>query len=124
ITITKADRDRLRGSKSKLSFGTKLSRRDLLEMALAASENRAALALGRTYPGGTQALVAAMNNKAKDLGLRETRFRDPAGLHNENISTASDLSTLVESAYRYPRIREFTTIRMDSVTDPRTGWKT
>jgi len=123
ITITKADRDRLRGSGSKLSFGTKLTRRDLLEMALAASENRAAAALGRTYPGGMEAIVDAMNGKARQLGMQDTVFRDPAGLHYGNLSTAADLSILVEAAYRYPLIRELSTIRTDYVTDLRSGWK-
>lgn len=123
ITITRADHDRLCGSDSKLSFGTKLTRRDLLEIALAASENRAAAALGRTYPGGTEAMVAAMNAKARGLGMKDTVFRDPAGLHHGNISTAADLSTLVEAVYRFPLIRELTTVGMDFVTDRRTGWK-
>jgi len=123
ITITKGDRDRLRGSGSKLSFGTKLTRRDLLEMALAASENRAAAALGRTFPGGTDAMVSAMNEKARQLGMQDTAFQDPAGLRYGNLSTAADLSTLVEAAYRYPLIRELSTIGTDFVTDLRTGWK-
>jgi len=123
ITITKEDRDRLRGSGSKISLGTKLTRRDLLEMALAASENRAASALGRTFPGGTGAIVSAMNEKAKQLGMQETAFQDPAGLRYGNLSTAADLSTLVEAAYRYPLIRELTTVGTDFVTDLRTGWK-
>jgi D-alanyl-D-alanine endopeptidase (penicillin-binding protein 7) len=123
ITITQADRDRLHGSGSKLSFGTKLSRHDLLEIALVGSENRAALALGRTYPGGTEAMVAAMNAKATALGMEDTLFRDPAGLHHGNVSTAVDLATLVEAAYDYPLIRELTTVGMDFVTDRRTGWK-
>lgn len=123
ITIIKQDRDRLRGSGSKLSFGTKLSRHDLLEIALAASENRAAAALGRTFPGGSEALVAAMNEKARQLGMRETTFQDPAGLRYGNLSTAADLSTLVEAAYRYPLIRELSTVGTDFVTDLRTGWK-
>ncbi|MBI3595927.1 MAG: serine hydrolase [Nitrospirae bacterium] len=123
ITITKEDRDRLRGSGSKLSFGTKLTRRDLLEMALAASENRAAAALGRTYPGGTEAIVTAMNEKAKQLGMQDTMFQDPAGLRYGNLSTAADLSTLVEAAYRYALIRELSTVGTDFVMDLRTGWK-
>jgi len=123
ITITKEDRDRLLGSGSKLSFGTQLTRRDLLEIALAGSENRAALALGRTYPGGAEAVVAAMNSKARDLGMKDTVFRDTSGLHRGNISTAADLATLVGAAYCYPLIRELTTVRMDFVTDRRTGWK-
>jgi len=123
ITITKEDRDRLRGSRSKLNFGTKLTRRDLLKIALAGSENRAAMALGRTYPGGVGHFVATMNEKARVLGLKETKFRDPAGLHSGNVSTAADLADLVEAASRYPLIREFTTVGTDAVTDQRTGWK-
>ncbi len=123
ITITQADRDRLRGSGSKLNFGTKLTRRDLLKIALAGSENRAAFALGRTYPGGTSHLVATMNDKARRLGMTETVFRDPAGLHRGNLSSAADLATLVDAATRYPLIRKFTTVGIDAVTDHRTGWK-
>jgi D-alanyl-D-alanine endopeptidase (penicillin-binding protein 7) len=123
ITITRADRDRLRGSGSKLSFGTKLTRLDLIKIALAGSENRAAMALGRTYHGGTGHFVATMNDKARRLGLKETVFRDPAGLHQGNMSTAADLATLVEAASRYALIREFTTVGSSSVTDRRTGWK-
>jgi D-alanyl-D-alanine endopeptidase (penicillin-binding protein 7) len=123
ITITRADRDRLRGSSSKLSYGTKLTRRDLIKIALAGSENRAASALARTYPGGTAHFVMTMNDKAKRLGLTETAFRDPAGLHRGNMSTAADLVELVKAAYRYALIREFTTVGTSSVTDHRTGWK-
>ncbi|MBI3609864.1 MAG: serine hydrolase [Nitrospirae bacterium] len=123
ITITQADRDRRRGSGSKLSFGTQLTRRDLLKIALAGSENRAAAALGRTYPGGAEALVAAMNDKAGRLGMKDTVFRDAAGLHRGNISTAADLVALVEAADRYPLIRELTTVGTDSVTDHRRGWE-
>jgi D-alanyl-D-alanine endopeptidase (penicillin-binding protein 7) len=123
ITITRADRDRLRGSGSKLVFGTKLTRRDLIKIALAGSENRAAMALARTYPGGTAHFVETMNDKAKRLGLSETAFRDPTGLHRGNRSTAADLAALVNAASHYALIREFTTVRVDSVTDLRTGWK-
>ncbi|MBI3811114.1 MAG: serine hydrolase [Nitrospirae bacterium] len=123
IPIAHADRDRLRGSGSKLSFGTQLTRRDLLKIALAGSENRAAAALGRTYPGGAEAMVAAMNNEAAKLGMTDTVFRDAAGLQSGNVSTAADLVTLVEAAGRYPLIRELTTIGTDFVTDRRTGWK-
>jgi D-alanyl-D-alanine endopeptidase (penicillin-binding protein 7) len=123
ITVTRADRDRLRGSGSRLSFGTKLTRRDLLKIALAGSENRAAAVLGRTYPGGREAMVAAMNRKAEKLGMKNTVFRGPEGLHSGNVSTAADLVILAEAAYRYPSIREFTTIGSDFVTDLRTGWK-
>ena len=123
ITISKEDRDRLLGSGSKLSFGTQLTRHDLLEIALAGSENRAALALGRTYTGGAEGIIAAMNAKARELGMKDTVFRDAAGLHRGNISTAADLVTLVEAAYLYPLIRELTTVGMNFVTDLRTGWK-
>jgi D-alanyl-D-alanine endopeptidase (penicillin-binding protein 7) len=123
ITITQADRDRLRGSGSRLSFGTQLTRRDLLKIALAGSENRAAEALGRTYPGGAEAIVAAMNDKARRLGMKDTAFRDAAGLHRGNVSTAADLVTLVEAADHYPLIRELSTVGMDFVTDRRTGWE-
>lgn len=123
ITITRAERDRLRGSGSKLSFGTQLTRRDLLKIALAGSENRAAAALGRTYPGGAEAMVAAMNDKSAKLGMTDTAFRDAAGLQNGNVSTAADLVALVEAAGRYPLIRQLTTIGTDFVTDRRTGWK-
>jgi serine-type D-Ala-D-Ala endopeptidase (penicillin-binding protein 7) len=123
ITITRKDRDRLRGSRSKLSYGTKLTRSDLLKIALAGSENRAALALGRTYPGGKEAFVAAMNEKAKRLGMNDSVFRDPAGLNSGNLSTATDLVRMVNAAYRYPSIRDFTTVGTDYVTDRRSGWK-
>jgi len=123
IMITRTDRDRLRGSGSKLSFGTQLTRRDLLKIALAGSENRAAAALGRTYPGGAEAMVAAMNDKAGKLGMKDSVFRDAAGLHSGNVSTAEDLAVLVEAAGRYPLIRELTTVGTDFVTDRRTGWR-
>jgi len=123
IVITRDDRDRLRGSKSKLSFGTKLTRHDLLKIALATSDNQAAKALARTYPGGSEGFIAAMNEKAKHLGMESTEFHDAAGLRSDNVSTAADLSILVEAAYNYPLIREFSTTRLDFVTDLRTGWK-
>jgi D-alanyl-D-alanine endopeptidase (penicillin-binding protein 7) len=123
IAIKKADRDRLRGSRSKLSYGTKLTRRDLLKIALAGSENRAALALARTYPGGREAFVAAMNEKARQLGLKDTEFRDPAGLNSGNLSTAADLARLADAASRYPLIHAFTTVDRDFVTDLRSGYK-
>ncbi|MEW6325308.1 MAG: serine hydrolase [Nitrospirota bacterium] len=123
ITITKDDRDRLRGSDSRLSFGTKLTRRDLLKIALAGSDNRAAAALGRTFPGGTKAMVVAMNRKAEALGMAHTEFQDPAGLRSGNLSTAGELAALAEAASRYPMIRNYTTLKTDFVTDQRTGWK-
>jgi D-alanyl-D-alanine endopeptidase (penicillin-binding protein 7) len=123
IVISRADRDRLRGSKSRLSYGTKLTRRDTLQIALAASENRAAHALARTYPGGKEAFMKAMNDKAARLGLKDTRFRDPTGLHSGNVSTAADLARLVAAAGEYGLIRRMTTKSKGSVTDLRKGWK-
>jgi D-alanyl-D-alanine endopeptidase (penicillin-binding protein 7) len=123
ITITRQDRDRLRGSKSRLSYGTRLTRKDALYIALAASENRAANALGRSYPGGRQAFVDAMNAKAEQLGMESTNFSDPTGLSSGNVSSARDLARLIEAAARYTLIREVTTRPLGSVTDLRSGWK-
>jgi D-alanyl-D-alanine endopeptidase (penicillin-binding protein 7) len=81
----------------------------MLHLALMSSENRAAAALGRTYPGGTHAFVAAMNQKAVELGMWRSRFVDGTGLSSENVSTAQELVKLAEAAYRYPTIREYTT---------------
>ncbi len=123
IKIKRADRDRLRGSKSKLAYGTILTRSDMLKIALAASENRAAKALARTYPGGHEAFIAAMNAKAKALGMNDSFFKDSTGLHSKNISTPNDLIKLVIAANRYPAIRKFSTTGKDFVTDLRAGWK-
>lgn len=109
IQITEDDVDTLRHSSSRLRVGTKLPRREMLRLALMASENRAASALGRTYPGGTPAFIAAMNRKARELGMEKTRFVDPTGLRTENVSTAADLVKMVEAGYGYDLIREFTT---------------
>ena len=117
ITITKEDKDRIRYSKSRLRYGTQFTREDLLLIALAASENRAASALARTYPGGTEAFVNAMNNKAEAIGLSNTRFADAAGLSNDNVSTAQELIQLVKVASEYPVIGEYTTQTRHSITD-------
>ncbi|MBY0269065.1 MAG: D-alanyl-D-alanine endopeptidase [Burkholderiales bacterium] len=109
IAISEDDRDLLKGTHSRLRIGTVLSRRELLHLALMASENRAAEALSRVYPGGTRAFVAAMNQKAVELGMWRTRFVDGTGLSSENVSTAQDLTRMVAAAYHYPLIREFTT---------------
>ena len=109
LDISNADVDRFKGTHSRLTVGTRLSRRDLLRLALMSSENRAAAALGRTYPGGLQKFVAAMNAKASALGMSRSRFADPAGLQPGNLSTASDLVRMVKAAGRYPLVREFTT---------------
>lgn len=109
LVVRKEDIDNLRHSRSRLPVGTNLTRQEALLLALMASENRAAHALGRTYPGGQEAFVAAMNAKARALGLTATRFTEPTGLSGGNISSAQDLARMVSAAYNYPLIREFTT---------------
>lgn len=109
ITITEADVDEIKGTHSRLKIGITLTRSELLRLALMSSENRAAAALSRVYPGGTAAFVPAMNRKALELGMAHTRFVDGTGLSSDNVSTAEDLVKLVEAAYRYPLVREFTT---------------
>ena len=123
ITISKDDKDRVRYSRSRLRKGMQFTRKDLLLIALVASENRAAMALARSYPGGTPAFVAAMNNKAHRLGLTHTHYSDPAGLHNDNVSTAYDMLQIVRSASEYFMIREFTTQTKDSIINLHTGRK-
>ena len=123
ITISKEDKDRIRYSRSRLRAGMQFTRKDLLLIALVASENRAALALARTYPGGTSAFVTAMNNKAHRLGLSKTHFSDPAGLHNDNESTAYEMMQIVRAAGEYFMIREFTTQTKDSIINLKNGRK-
>jgi D-alanyl-D-alanine endopeptidase (penicillin-binding protein 7) len=109
LTVTDEDIDKLKGTSSRLRVGTRLSREKMLHLALMSSENRAASALSRHYPGGQSAFIAAMNAKAEELGLSDTRFADPTGLTPENVSSARDLVKLVDAAHRYPLIREFST---------------
>ncbi len=109
ITITQADVDTEKGSSSRLRVGTELSRGELLHLALMASENRAAHALGRTYPGGVQAFVGLMNSKARVLGMHDTQYVEPTGLSSRNQSSAKDLATLVNYAYSDPTLRELST---------------
>ena len=109
VTVERADIDRYKGSRSKLRVGASLMRAELLKLALMASENRAAAALGRSYPGGTEAFVDAMNSKAQELGMNNSQFVDPTGLRPDNVSTAEDLVKLVAAAHSYPMIREYTT---------------
>ncbi len=109
LYISDEDVDYLKGTRSRLSLGTALSRAELLQLALMASENRAASALARHYPGGTYAFVKAMNVKARAIGLINTHFVDPTGLDSENVSTAEDLAKMVQAAYQYPEIRKATT---------------
>ena len=109
ITITQDDVDTEKRSRSRLTVGTTLSRGELLHLALMSSENRAAHALGRTYPGGLPTFVALMNAKAKALGMKDTRYVEPTGLSSDNQSSAHDLATLVNAAYNEPTLRELTT---------------
>ncbi|MCL2878557.1 MAG: serine hydrolase [Acidobacteria bacterium] len=111
IVIEDADRDRLRNSASRLPVGTRLTRREALQLALMSSDNRAAHALGRTWPSGFEAFVEAMNLKARALGLENTRFVEPTGLSEANVSSALDLQRMVEAAFGYPVIRDLTTRR-------------
>lgn len=109
VVITREDVDKVKYTTSRLQVGAMLTRRDLLRLALMASENRAAAALSRAYPGGRDAFVAAMNRKAAVLGMWQSEFVDATGLSNRNLSTAEDLGRLVRAAYSYPLIREFST---------------
>jgi D-alanyl-D-alanine endopeptidase (penicillin-binding protein 7) len=109
IVLSREDVDLKKGSRSRLKPGGVLTRRDLLLLALMASENRAAAALGRTYPGGTEVFVDAMNRKAAELGMTDSRFVDPTGLNSSNVSSARDLAKLVNAAHGYELIREFST---------------
>jgi D-alanyl-D-alanine endopeptidase (penicillin-binding protein 7) len=109
VTVDRADVDRYKGSRSKLAVGLELTRSDLLKLALMASENRAASALARTYPGGSAVFIDTMNRKAQLLGMTNTRFVDATGLNPGNVSTAEDLAKLVAAAHEYPVIRDYTT---------------
>jgi D-alanyl-D-alanine endopeptidase (penicillin-binding protein 7) len=109
ITVTKADRDLVQLTGSRLEYGASLSRREMILIAIMSSENRAATALGRNYPGGMTAFVKQMNNKAVSLGMDNSHFADPAGLHVENMSTARDLMKMVTAAQGYALIRKAST---------------
>jgi D-alanyl-D-alanine endopeptidase (penicillin-binding protein 7) len=111
IQLTSDDRIIGKGATSRLTLGTTLTRGDLIHLALMSSENRAAHALGRNYPGGLPAFVQAMNAKAKVLGMTSAHFVDPAGLSSENVASAEDLSKLVVAASENPTIREYSTDR-------------
>ena len=109
LTVTDDDIDTEKGSRSRLRVGTQLSRGEMMHLALMSSENRAAHALGRHYPGGLDAFVAAMNRKAQQLGMNDTRYVEPTGLSSKNQSSARDLATLVKAAYSHANIRELST---------------
>jgi len=111
VAVSAADLRAMRGARmpGRLRSGSVLTRDELLLLTLMASENRAAAALARTYPGGTESFVAAMNAEAGRLGLYDTRFADPTGLSPDNVSSAQDLAKLVRAAHGYPLIREYST---------------
>ena len=118
IEITRDDIDHIKNTTSRLPIGSYFRRDDLLRLALMASENRAASALGRNYPGGLPAFVAAMNEKAKALGLAQTHYVDSSGLSPENVSSPADLGKLVAAASQYELIREYTTTAAVTVQLP------
>lgn len=103
------DVDRVKHSSSRLSVGSKLSRADMMHLALMSSENRAAHALGRSYPGGLPAFVRAMNDKARALGMRNTRFVEPTGLSSDNVASPRDLVKLLTATSQHARIQQYTT---------------
>jgi serine-type D-Ala-D-Ala endopeptidase (penicillin-binding protein 7) len=110
VRITEADVDVIKGTRSKLRVGSVLTRDELMKLALAASENRAASALGRSHPNGLRAFVAAMNEKARSLEMHDTRFADPTGLNSANVSSAADLAKLARAAAAYALIQEYSTL--------------
>ncbi|HEU5178968.1 MAG TPA: D-alanyl-D-alanine endopeptidase [Burkholderiales bacterium] len=109
ITLSREDAVQMKGSRSRLRTGLSLTRGELLLLALMSSENRAAAALGQSFPGGLEAFVDAMNAKAALLDMTESRFVEPTGLSPANVSTASDLAKMVRAAHDYPLIREYST---------------
>lgn len=111
ITITKQDTQLEKYSSSRLRVGAKFTRAELLHLALMSSENRAAHALGRNYPGGLEAFVEAMNEKAHALGMSNSKFVEPTGLSSSNVSSPRDLSRLVNAAHEIPLIRQYSTDR-------------
>lgn len=113
MTISEADIDTIKRSRSRLEVGTTLPRQKMLHLSLMSSENRAANALGRYYPGGLPAAIRAMNQRAVMLGMRDTRYVEPTGLSSRNQSSARDLALLVRAAYRYPLIRNYTTYPLE-----------
>jgi serine-type D-Ala-D-Ala endopeptidase (penicillin-binding protein 7) len=109
ISITQDDVDTYKGTGSRLAVGTRLTRGELMHLALMSSENRAAHALGRTYPGGLEHFVRLMNRKAAELGMKDTRYVEPTGLSSDNRSSAQDLARLVAVAYERPILRQLST---------------
>ena len=118
VSVATGDLDMLKRTHSRLRIGMTFTRSEMLQMALMASENRAASALARSYPGGMVAAVAAMNAKAAQLGMSNTKFFDPTGLNSDNVSTAQDLVKMVAAARAYPLIHQYTTTASASMD----GW--
>jgi D-alanyl-D-alanine endopeptidase (penicillin-binding protein 7) len=121
VAIDIDDFDYLKGTRSRLRMGAELPRREMLRLALMASENRAAASLARNYPGGIAAFVPAMNEKARMLGMTRTHYADATGLSAQNVSTANDLAKLVAAAARYEEIRDFSTTASHFVEVQPTG---
>ena len=109
LTVTDDDVDHEKFTTSRLRVGSQMTRSSMLHIALMSSENRAAAALGRNYPGGVQGFVAAMNAKARELGMRDTRYVDSSGLSSRNVASARDLVKLVAFAYHQPLLRQYST---------------
>jgi D-alanyl-D-alanine endopeptidase (penicillin-binding protein 7) len=117
VVLTREDAATIRGTRSRLRTGATYTRDELLLLSLMASENKAAAALGRSYPGGMEAFVEAMNRKAEELGMTDSRFVEPTGLSSGNVSSAYDLVKLVNAAHGYETIREYSTRSRASVRD-------
>ncbi|HJV00925.1 MAG TPA: D-alanyl-D-alanine endopeptidase [Burkholderiaceae bacterium] len=109
LTVTEDDVDRVKFSSSRLKVGSQLTRANMLHIALMSSENRAASALGRNYPGGRTAFVEAMNAKARELGMLDTHYVDSNGLSKMNVASARDLARLAMAAYQQPLLRQYST---------------
>lgn len=120
LEISTDDIDRLKNTSSRLSVGSKLSRADMLHLALMSSENRAANALGRHYPGGLQAFVRAMNDKARALGMRHTHFVEPTGLSSQNVSSPRELVALMQATAKQPLIHQYSTSEKH-IVEPKPG---
>lgn len=118
VSVATDDLDTLKRTHSRLRIGMTFTRSEMLQMALMASENRAASALARSYPGGMVAAIAAMNAKAAQLGMNSTKFFDPTGLNSDNVSTAQDLVKMVAATRAYPLIHQYTTTASASMD----GW--
>ncbi|MCM0034611.1 MAG: D-alanyl-D-alanine endopeptidase [Burkholderiaceae bacterium] len=116
LQVTQEDVDVVKFSRSRLAVGVRLSRGDMLHLALMSSENRAANALGRHYPGGMPAFVAAMNKKARDLGMHDSRFVEPTGLSSANVATPRDLVKLMQATAARPSIRFYTTNQQHEIS--------